>query len=349
MEEIIDEEKKAKAAKNPPRPYPRISLQEALRVGYAIKEKNGGNPWTPGEIAKAIDIGAKTNDFYYYLSSSRDFGITDGTARSEKIALTSFGREILYSPDQQVEHGKRIEAFLKVQFFKKIFEYYKGTSLPDMKYLSNTLENEFKLIPEYHEEFAKLFKENISFINIIENDLKSTISVNSDSTRIVGELRNTVGDLLKAFVIMPFVEKDDKRPKGYYKEVLESLIIPCGIDAGFQVETANRQGSDVIQSTIIVQLLTADLVIADLTDHNQNVLFELGIRMATEKPVAIIKANDTGKIFDVDNMLRVYEYNSNLWKSSVESDLEKMVKHIKATWDNRKTEKSYISILTGKQ
>jgi hypothetical protein len=53
-------------------------------------------------------------------------------------------------------------------------------------------------------------------------------------------------------------------------------------------------------------LLEADLVIADLTDHNPNVLFELGLRMAEDKPVALIKAIGTGKVFDVDNMLRVY-------------------------------------------
>lgn len=51
-------------------------------------------------------------------------------------------------------------------------------------------------------------------------------------------------------------------------------------DAGFTVETANRQGSGVIQSTIVNEFLEADLVIADLTEHNPNVLFELRRRMA---------------------------------------------------------------------
>jgi len=47
------------------------------------------------------------------------------------------------------------------------------------------------------------------------------------------------------------------------------------------------------------------LVIADITDHNPNVLFELGIRIAKDLPVALIKAEGTGPIFDVDNMMRV--------------------------------------------
>ncbi|WP_020614774.1 hypothetical protein [Sediminispirochaeta bajacaliforniensis] len=48
------EKKKTNNSKNPPRPYPRIVLSEALKVGTVIKELNGGNPWAPSDIARAI-------------------------------------------------------------------------------------------------------------------------------------------------------------------------------------------------------------------------------------------------------------------------------------------------------
>ena len=109
------------------------------------------------------------------------------------------------------------------------------------------------------------------------------------------------------------------------------------MDAGFTVETANKQGSDVIHSTIVNDLLEADLVIADLTDHNPNVLFELGMRMHADLPVALIKSKD--------NMLRVYEYNPNLWKSTIETDVKELIDHFKAAWDNRASEQTYMKIL----
>ena len=112
------------------------------------------------------------------------------------------------------------------------------------------------------------------------------------------------------------------------------------------METAEQYGSDVIQSTIINQLLNADLVIADLTDHNPNVLFELGIRIMKDLPVALIKADGTGKIFDVDNMMRVIAYSPTLWATSLADDLPKVAAHVKATWDNRGTSASYMEILT---
>ena len=144
---------------------------------------------------------------------------------------------------------------------------------------------------------------------------------------------------------MPFIEKNPQRSNGFFDEVLRSLVTPAGLEAGFNVETANRQGSDVIQSTIINKLLEADLVIADLTDHNPNVMFELGLRIAEGKPVALIKAKGTGRVFDVDNMLRVYEYQPELWQSTVDVDCPEIANHIEAAWESRDTDQSYMKIL----
>jgi hypothetical protein len=150
-----------------------------------------------------------------------------------------------------------------------------------------------------------------------------------------------------AFVIMPFVERDAKHPSGFFAEVLRSLITPAARASHFTVKTANRQGSDLIQSTIINDLIEADLVVADLTEHNPNVMFELGVRMAEDKPVVLIKAQGTGPLFDVDNMLRVFEYSPNLWQTTIEKDMPSLRDFIKGAWDNRGSEKSYMKILRG--
>jgi len=341
---------KTKSTK-PVRTYPTVTLEKCLIIPQKIKELNGGNAWSPKEVARAIKVG-DTNKFYYYSAASRDFGLTTGTRFSKEIALTEFGRQLVYAPNQETENKKKLEAFLKIEIFKKVLEYYKGNNLPEMKYLGNTLEDKFKLHPEFHEDFSKIFSENCKDLNIskgIQIDNITSQSIQKDvpttSSIIVGETKKGIKTKLKAFVIMPFTEKDNKRPEGFFKEVLNSLLIPAGIDAGFNVETAQKQGSDVIHSTIVNDLLEADLVIADLTDHNPNVLFELGMRMNADLPVALIKTKDTGKIFDVDNMLRVYEYNQNLWKSTIETDVKSLVDHFKAAWDNRDSEQTYMKIL----
>lgn len=339
---------KARAPKRGPRKptkaYPSISLETALKIAYEIKDKNGGNPWSPDQVAAAVGRGAKTAEFFYLTAASRDYGLTTGTRDTKEIALTDLGKEVVYAPDPQTEHAKKVEAFHKVDLFKRVLAHYKGSDLPEMKYLGNTLQREFGIPPEHHEDFSKVFRENTKFLGIKSGDTPTAEEQRgTPTTVVVGEPKQK--SKLKAFVIMPFVEKNPGRPTGFFEEVLRSLITPAGLDAGFKVETANRQGSDVIQSTIVNELLEAELVIADLTDHNPNVLFELGLRMAGDKPVALVKAEGTGRVFDVDNMLRVYEYKPHLWRSTVESDLPELVKHFKAAWENRSTDMSYMKLL----
>jgi hypothetical protein len=341
---------KGKVGAKPRRPYPVVTISEALEVAKKIKELNGGNAWATEEVAKALRMGAKALPFFYLTAGSRDFGLTVGSRDTDKIELSDLGREIVYAPNPEVEHAKKVEAFYRIEIFRKVLEHYKGSSLPDMKYLGNTLEREFQLAPEFHEEFARLFRENCQDLGItsggaVDGDTSDAM-VGRPATVILAEATvKPGGKRLKAFIIMPFSEKAGTRPPGFYAEVLRSLLTPAGVGAGFAVETANRQGSDVIQSTIINDLLEADLVIADLTDHNPNVLFELGVRMAADKPVALVKALGTGRIFDVDNMLRVLEYNPNLWQSTIEKDLPLLTEHVKATWDKRGSEQSYMKIL----
>jgi nucleoside 2-deoxyribosyltransferase len=328
------------------RPYPRVTLEEALRVPLALKDKNGGNPWPPADVAAAVGLSHKNPDFFYMAAASRDFGLTEGSRDSDLISLTEFGRDVVYAPTKTEEDAKLREALLKVDIFRKVLEYYKGANLPEMQYLGNTLVREFNLDPSFHQEFSKLFKENCTFLKIGSGFTTGQVAQPADtaaSTVILAEPSKETG--LKCFAAMPFRERENARSQGFFDEVLRALIAPAGRDAGFEVVTANRDGSDVIQATIVNQLLDADLVIADLTENNPNVLFELGLRIAEDKPVALIRAKGTPAIFDVDNMLRVFEYDPNLWTSTVEHDRPKLTEHIKAAWENRDSCLTFMKIL----
>ena len=335
------------------RPYPIYALEKALSIPLAIKEKNAGNPWSPTQVAKALGMGEKSSYLDLMARACQLYGLTSGTRAAPAISLEKIGREIVYAPSLEAEIFARRKAFLNVEIFSKVLEYYKGNNLPEMEFLSNTLVSEFGLPRELHEEFAKIFIENCRFAEIgnLWTGLstppsatgRKTQGEQSPAVRAFASVENRDGK--RCFVIMPFSERLSNRPKGFFEEVFESLIKPAAEAAGFDVLTANKDGSDVIQSTIINELMDADLVVADLTDHNPNVLFELGVRMAQEKPVAIIKTSDTGSIFDVDNLLRVFEYSSNLWTSTLKSDVPRLEGHIRATWETKETNRSYISIL----
>ena len=327
-------------------PFPHATLEEALKIPYAIKEHNGGNPWVPDELRKAIGASTGANAYFYLTAASRDYGLTIGTSTAEKIALADLGRDIAYAPDPATEHDLKIRAFLSVDIFRRVLAYYKGSNLPEMRYLGNTLHKEFGLDPDTYEEFSRMFRENCQYLGITSG-IPLVVDADEPTTGSAAPKTVTLAEgtsKLTAFVIMPFVERDVKHPPGFFAEVLRSVITPAAKELQFTVKTANRQGSDLIQSTIVNDLIDADLVIADLTEHNPNVMFELGVRMAEGKPVVLIKAEGTGPLFDVDNMLRVFEYSPNLWSTTVEKDMPNLRDFIKGAWDNRASEKSYMKI-----
>lgn len=146
------------------KPFPSVTLEEALVIPQKIKDFNGGNPWRPVDIAKSIGRSEKTKSFFYLAAGARDYGLTEGTRDTEKISLADIGREFVYAGNQNEEKENLQKAFFNVGIFRDVYAHYKGSTLPELKYLGNTLISEFNLNSEYHEEFHRLFQENCRFI-----------------------------------------------------------------------------------------------------------------------------------------------------------------------------------------
>ena len=85
-------------------PFPRTTIEKALQIPYALKDKHGGNPWEPEEVRKAVGEGTGGNAWFYLTAASRDYGLTTGTSSAEKIALSDLGRELAYAPNPETEH-----------------------------------------------------------------------------------------------------------------------------------------------------------------------------------------------------------------------------------------------------
>lgn len=76
----------------------------------------------------------------------------------------------------------------------------------------------------------------------------------------------------------------------------------------FQFSLVSEQiGSHFIQSTIIGNLYNDHIVICDTSKHNPNVLYELGLRMAFQKPCIIIQEKGHKVAFDL-SLVKYEEY-----------------------------------------
>ena len=100
-------------------------------------------------------------------------------------------------------------------------------------------------------------------------------------------------DEKSCFVISPIGEPDSdtrKRADQILKHVVKPAVAECGYTA-VRADEIDKPG--IITSQVIQRVVTDPLVIADLTERNPNVFYELAIRHALRKPlVQLIKKGE---------------------------------------------------------
>jgi hypothetical protein len=111
-----------------------------------------------------------------------------------------------------------------------------------------------------------------------------------------------------AFVICPIGEPGSdarKRSDTVLKYIIEPPLKECGYEA-LRADKISEPGR--ITSQVITHLLNDPLVVADLTDHNPNVFYELAVRHAIRKPVVQLIQEGQKIPFDVADQ-RTIEVN----------------------------------------
>lgn len=112
------------------------------------------------------------------------------------------------------------------------------------------------------------------------------------------------------FIVCPIGSEDSPQRKRS-DIVLKHIIDPVCNALDFKVIRVDKlHDVDRIDNTIIEHLNDADLVIADMTEHNPNAFYEMGFRHALGKPLIPIMEEGTKLPFDVAN-LRTITYATN--------------------------------------
>ena len=138
------------------------------------------------------------------------------------------------------------------------------------------------------------------------------------------------GQKQDCFVIMPITDPDGYT-EGHFRHVYENIIKP----ACKQIELNPIRADDVneanlIHLDILKKLLDSPIAICDLSTRNPNVLFELGVRQAFDKPVVLIQEEGTSKIFDIAP-LRYLEYSKDMKYHDVLKTQNELKETIEAT------------------
>lgn len=130
------------------------------------------------------------------------------------------------------------------------------------------------------------------------------------------------------FVISPIGDPDsDTRKRS--DQILRHVVRPAAISCGYKAVRADEiDKPGMITSQVIQHVVNDALVVADLTERNPNVFYELAIRHALRKPLVQIIHKGESIPFDVAGTRTIYVDHKDL--DSVEAAKNEIVEQIKA-------------------
>jgi hypothetical protein len=144
-------------------------------------------------------------------------------------------------------------------------------------------------------------------------------------------------------IIMP-ISLIDNCPPEHWTDILGILKEVCSTNDFIPNLVSDADDIGVIHNRIIENIYSSDIVICDVSCKNANVMFELGMRLAFDKPTIIIKDDLTGYSFDT-SLIEHLEYPRDLRFTTINKFKDSLGKKLKATYEKSQNDPNYSTFL----
>ncbi len=145
------------------------------------------------------------------------------------------------------------------------------------------------------------------------------------------ESTNSNGNKIKnCFVISP-IGNDNSEIRRHVDGIIDSCIEPVLQDMGFKLYISHRINvTGSINNQILCHIYKDDLVIANLTGLNPNVMYELAFRHSLQKPVIVLKEKNDGLVlpFDLKDDRVIFYINDFMGVNDLRKELNKFISSI---------------------
>jgi hypothetical protein len=127
--------------------FPYWDLDSAVEVAKTMHERAGG-VCDNAQLATMLGYsGVSNGSFRTRVSSAKMYGLIEDTD-DRKLRVSARGRRVVAPVTATDGRNARVEAFLSVDLFKRVFDRYNGTTLPENVGLRNLLQNEYQVVPD---------------------------------------------------------------------------------------------------------------------------------------------------------------------------------------------------------
>lgn len=213
------EEKGRRGRKAGAIPFPRNSLNEALRVPQVIWDNNAGNPFPLLDIASKLDRSPTSSGFVEVIRSSQRYGLTNESFTQDltkTISLTPLGNSVVApTPEEDINALKR-KALETPDIFQKVLSSLNGKIIPPADVFKNMLIRNYHLDKSDAETCYEIITQNIDELGIRE-DIQGK-----------GYLRlDKLGVSPKVTIEPKIVEEKGGIPEIEEKKVIEEKQAPC--------------------------------------------------------------------------------------------------------------------------
>lgn len=134
----------------------------------------------------------------------------------------------------------------------------------------------------------------------------------------------------RCLVIMPFSDPNGYE-SGHFRKIYDHILVPAIAMAGYLPHRIDENTeSTMIHGKLLDELINAPMVLCDLSSKNPNVLYELGIRHAFDKPVVLVQEKGQDRIFDIAGLTTV-EYRKARLYDEVLDDQKAIAESIRQT------------------
>ena len=144
-------------------------------------------------------------------------------------------------------------------------------------------------------------------------------------------------------IVMP-ISAMDGCAESHWADVLD-ILTEAIEEAGFEGNlVSNADDVGIIHKRIIQNLYDNPIVVCDVSGKNPNVMFELGLRLAFDKPTVIVKDDKTSYSFDT-SAIEHLEYPRDLRFTKIVEFKKKLAEKLAATHTKATSDPQYTTFL----
>jgi hypothetical protein len=163
--------------------FPYYNLAQSIDVARVIHEHGGGS-CDRSQLAALLKYkGTRNGSFLNRVGAAKMFGLIEPSG--DQLKLSARGQAIVAPVLESETEKAKIDAFLAVDLFRKVFDEYKGRHLPPETGLKNLLQSTYQVVPDRVTPTVKIMLDSADeagFFRVAGNRSKMVMPITSSAS-----------------------------------------------------------------------------------------------------------------------------------------------------------------------